>query len=90
MTPTSGPCGPVERGFVERTPRLDTEQFAASVGSLCQSYLSRLAELLNSKLAVSGMPLGDHSGQSSQPFWQGVRGRSSRSLFKAQWSLSGP
>ena len=25
------------------------------------------------------MPLGDHSGQSSQPFWHGVRGRSGRS-----------
>ena len=32
-------------------------------------------------------PLGDHSGQGSQPFWHGVRGRSGRSLFKA---LSGP
>ena len=36
------------------------------------------------------MPLGDRSGQSCQPFWHGVRGRSGRRLFKTRWSLSGP
>ena len=36
------------------------------------------------------MPLRDRSGQSCQPFWHGVRGRSGRSLFKTRWSLSGP
>ena len=50
MTPKSV-CGPVERGFVERIPCLDTEQLAASRGGLCQSYLPRLDGLLNSKMA---------------------------------------
>ena len=36
------------------------------------------------------MPLRDRSGLSSQPFWHGERGRSSRRLFKTRWSLSGP
>ena len=36
------------------------------------------------------MLLGDHSGQSSHPFWHGVRGRSGRSMFKVQWNLSPP
>ena len=52
VTPQSGPSGPVERGFVERIPCLDTEQLAASVGGLGQSHLPEFAELLNSKLAA--------------------------------------
>ena len=36
------------------------------------------------------MPLRDRSGQSSQPYWHGVRGRSDRSLFKVHWNLSQP
>ena len=52
MTPQSGPCGPIERGFVERIPCPDTEQLTASVGGLGQSYLPRFDELLNSKLAL--------------------------------------
>ena len=34
------------------------------------------------------MPLRDRSGQSSQPHWHGVRGRSGRSLFKVCRELS--
>ena len=52
MTPQSGPCGPVERGFVQRIPCPDTKQLAASVVGLCESYLPRLDGFLNSKLAL--------------------------------------
>ena len=50
--PKSGPCGPVEGGFFERTPCPDTKQLAASVGGLGQSHLPRFDGLLNSKLAA--------------------------------------
>ena len=42
---------PVERVFVERIPCPDTKQSAADTVGLGQSYLPRLAEPLNSKLA---------------------------------------
>ena len=44
-------CGPGERRVVERIPCPDTKQSAADKVGLGQSYLPRLAEVLNSKLA---------------------------------------
>ena len=44
--PRSVPCGPVERGFVQRVHCPETEQSAADGVGLRQTYLPRLAEVL--------------------------------------------
>ena len=83
MTPTSG-CGPVERGVVVVSLALETHVPTAGGVGLCQSYLPRLAELLNSKKAAF-----EHARTCPQRTLIGFMprgGRSDRSLFKAHWS----
>ena len=48
----------------------------------------KLVSFLEFQVGSCRMPIRDHSGQSSQPYWHGVRGRSGRSLFKVHWNLS--
>ena len=47
VTPTSGPCGHVERGFAVVSPALETQVPTAGGVGLRQSYLPRFAETLN-------------------------------------------
>ena len=70
MSPQSASRGPVERGFVQRIPCLDTEQLAASVDGSC---LKNWDVCLIFGIPSWLMPLRDRSGQSSQPFLQGTR-----------------
>ena len=88
--PRSGPCGPVERGFVAVSLALETRVPTAGGVGLCQSYLPRLADLLNTSRQLSSKPLGDRNGQSCQPFWHGVRGHTGRSIFWVHCDPSPP
>ena len=80
-----GPCRPVEWGFVDRIPCPDTEQLAASVGGLGQSYLPRFDELLNSRPALCHYVTAAVQAGLTPP-----RGQSDRSTFRVRWDPSPP
>ena len=83
------PVDPLNGGLsnVSPLPGYST-QLAASVGGLCQELFAKTCRII--EFQAGFMPLRGRSGQSCQPCWHGVRGRSGRSLFKVHWNLSPP